>query len=110
MMAEHRDRTLAEAAAKSETTRAAHSLERKQRDRERLRAIGKRGGQTVKERHGLEQYVTIGRNGGTKTRDTHDSDYYARIGRLGGLRGKGRPKRRPEEKVSPWAGASDTTA
>src|SRR5215470_4628614 len=109
-MTEHRDQALADAIGKSEGARAARSPERKQRDRERLRAIGKRGGQTVKERHGLDHYVTIGRNGGTKTRDTHDSDYYARIGRLGGLRGKGRPKRRPEEKLSPWGPLGDVTA
>jgi len=109
-MAENREEAPVAAAGKSEVARAARSPERKQRDRERLRAIGKRGGQTVKERHGLDHYVTIGRNGGTKTRDTHDSDYYARIGRLGGLRGKGRPKRRPEEKYSPWGSASDATA
>jgi general stress protein YciG len=109
-VAKNQDHAPAEAARKSQAMRAVHSAERKQRDLERLRAIGKRGGQTVKERHGLEHYVTIGRNGGTKTRDTHDSEYYARIGRLGGLRGKGRPKRRPEEKLSPWAPANDATA
>lgn len=109
-MAENRHHAPVETPRQAEVGRAVRSAERKQRDVERLRAIGKRGGQTVKERHGLEHYVAIGRNGGTKTRDTHDSDYYARIGRLGGLRGKGRPKRRPEEKFSPWAPASDVTA
>lgn len=48
--------------------------------------MGKKGGATTRERHGVEFYGEIGAKGGRVTAERHGSDFYERIGRKGGAR------------------------
>ncbi|HUZ78288.1 MAG TPA: hypothetical protein VMV93_11980 [Chloroflexota bacterium] len=56
-----------------------------------FREIGRKGGQTIRER-GVEYLREIGRTGGETTKARHGIGHYAQIGRIGGQRGKGQPK------------------
>lgn len=45
---------------------------------------GRRGGNVVKERYGMEFYDEIGQKGGAATRDKHGAEFYGKIGKKGG--------------------------
>ena len=49
--------------------------------------IGKKGGETVKARHGTGFYSEIGRRGGEAVKERHGPEYYSRIGKKGGKAG-----------------------
>ena len=49
--------------------------------------IGKKGGETVKQR-GPDFYAAIGRKGGESTKREHGVAFYSRIGKVGGQAGK----------------------
>lgn len=51
-----------------------------------LRAIGRKGGRTARDRHGREHYQRIGAIGGKKVRDERGHDFYVAIGKKGGAR------------------------
>jgi general stress protein YciG len=45
---------------------------------------GRRGGNVVKERYGMEFYDEIGAKGGAATREKHGVEFYGQIGKKGG--------------------------
>jgi general stress protein YciG len=47
-------------------------------------AAGKKGGETVRERHGAVFFGEIGRKGGSTTKQRYGAEHYAAIGRRGG--------------------------
>jgi general stress protein YciG len=57
-----------------------------------VREAGRKGGQTVKERHGQEFFRSIGRKGGQATSKAHGHEFYQEIGRKGGQKGGQRVK------------------
>jgi general stress protein YciG len=57
-----------------------------------VREAGRKGGQTVKERHGIEFFREIGRKGGQATARAHGHEFYQEIGRKGGQKGGSQSK------------------
>ena len=55
-----------------------------------VREAGRKGGQTVKERHGPDFFKEIGRKGGRATSAAHGHEFYQEIGRKGGQKGGAR--------------------
>jgi general stress protein YciG len=55
-----------------------------------VREAGRRGGNRVKERHGIEFFRMIGQKGGKTTSERHGREFYQRIGRKGGQKGGSR--------------------
>ena len=56
--------------------------------------IGKKGGETVKQR-GPDYFAEIGRKGGEATKRSHGFDFFSRIGKVGGEAGKRGQKEQP---------------
>ncbi|MEO8972710.1 MAG: KGG domain-containing protein [Ktedonobacteraceae bacterium] len=50
--------------------------------------IGKKGGETVKEKRGPQFYAEIGKKGGESTKRQQGSEFYSRIGKKGGEKGR----------------------
>jgi len=48
------------------------------------REVGRKGGETVKQRYGPDYYKEIGRKGGEALRDRRNPEYFATLGRKGG--------------------------
>ena len=55
-----------------------------------VREAGRKGGQTVKDKHGPEFFKEIGRKGGQATSASHGREFYQEIGRKGGQKGGAR--------------------
>lgn len=54
------------------------------RTREEWAEMGRKGGSTNRDRHGLAHFARIGRKGGTRTARTHGQEFFQEIGRQGG--------------------------
>lgn len=57
-----------------------------------VREAGRKGGQKVKEKHGIEFFREIGRKGGQATARAHGHEFYQEIGRKGGQKGSSQSK------------------
>lgn len=57
-----------------------------------VREAGRKGWQTVKEKHGIEFFREIGRKGGQATAKAHGHEFYQEIGRKGGSQSKSAKK------------------
>ncbi|MGC8834959.1 MAG: KGG domain-containing protein [Armatimonadota bacterium] len=55
-----------------------------------VREAGRKGGMTVREKHGLEFFREIGRKGGQATWRIHGREFYQEIGKKGGQKGGAR--------------------
>ena len=57
-----------------------------------VREAGRKGGQTVREKYGVEFYSRIGKKGGKAVAERKSPEFYAQIGKKGG-----EAARRPKE-------------
>jgi general stress protein YciG len=64
-------------------------------DPERAREAGRKGGESLKARHGSAHFAEIGKKGGD-TMKARGSEFYAEIGRKGGMN-KGKASTQPTE-------------
>ncbi|MGQ9525879.1 MAG: KGG domain-containing protein [Armatimonadota bacterium] len=55
-----------------------------------VREAGRKGGMTVREKHGPEFFREIGRKGGQATWKAHGREFYQEIGKKGGQKGGAR--------------------
>lgn len=65
-----------------------------QRTSEFYRELGRKGGQAVKEKYGVDHLKEIGRKGGEETNKKFGPSFYSQIGAIGGENGQGVPKPR----------------
>jgi general stress protein YciG len=83
-VAPHQKRGLAAANEETRARVAKAGGEARANDREGLREAGKRGGEPVRERYGIDFYREIGEKGGGTVKERYGTGFYSEIGKRGG--------------------------
>jgi len=83
-VAPHQKRGLAAAKPETRMRVAKAGGEARAQDKEGLSVAGRRGGEVVKERYGVDFYREIGEKGGGAVKKRYGTEFYSEIGKRGG--------------------------